>query len=285
MKHYTDYTTEELDSLYTQISETAQDMIYGGVTKDEVVSVSKLLGIPIDKWDILDTLVIETILGIVSSASFTTEVNARLQIDEITAQKISDYLDDKIFSLLRDESIDNYSPDTSKNIEPGEQAIYDTSMARLSNDPYREELGVKNTSGATPITKEKLELVDELFAHKDTTAHGVGSSSTPITAPPPASDVIITKDTLLKMEGVLPKETPADTAVTSPSKVVTVESTPMVEQPNSPLRKNEVILNVSPGSTPGMLTLTFSKKPTAETLAVDTAIKNDYSKDPYRELL
>lgn len=165
MKHYIDYTTEELDTLYANLSETAQDFVYGDIAGEEVSIIGKKTGLHLDKWEDLNTLVIETILGIVPSGMFASEVSTRLgTTPEITSEIVS-HMDENIFSVMRDESIEGYAETNEKNISVG--AIYDEAQDVISDstktDPYRESADLPHTRGPV-ITEEKLHIVDELFA-------------------------------------------------------------------------------------------------------------------------
>ena len=164
MKRYIDYTEKELDELYANLGEVAQDFVYSDIIKDEVAAVGKETGLHIDKWEALDTLVLETILGIVPASLFKAEAQNRLgAAPEVTAAIVA-HMDSEIFSIIRDESVADYSQENTKNVGvPGAGAIYDDAMGSLSTDPYRENIGGGHNT-APVITEEKLHLVDELFA-------------------------------------------------------------------------------------------------------------------------
>jgi hypothetical protein len=164
MKRYIDYTEKELDELYANLSEVAQDFVYSDIIKDEVATIGKETGLHIDKWEALDTLVLETILGIVPASLFKAEVQNNLGASPEVNTAIVAHMEEEIFSIIRDESVSDYSQENSKNIStPGAGAIYDDSMGSLSTDPYRENVGGGHNN-APVITEEKLHLVDELFA-------------------------------------------------------------------------------------------------------------------------
>ncbi len=163
MKHYIDYTEQELDELYAKLSEVAQDFVYSDIIKDEVANVGKETGLHIDKWEALDTLVLETVLGIVPASMFKSEVQNRLGTTSEITTAIVAHMDAEIFSVIRDESVSEYSDINDSNISPQSAgAIYDNALDSLS-DPYRENVGGSHNN-APVITEEKLHLVDELFA-------------------------------------------------------------------------------------------------------------------------
>jgi hypothetical protein len=156
------HTEQELDELYAKLSETAQDFIFGGVISEEVANIGKETGLHLDKWQLLDTLVLETILGIVPSSMFASEVARRLGTDSATTQSIVSHMDDEIFSVIRDESVAGYAETNEKNINNG-GAIYDEAQDDIARDPYREDADIPHSRGPV-ITEEKLHIVDELFA-------------------------------------------------------------------------------------------------------------------------
>lgn len=162
MKPYSEYTDEELDELYANLSEVAEAFVYSDQIKEEVATVGKLTKLHIDKWEALDTLILETILGIVPSIKFMPELMRRLGVDADQAEGIASYLDETIFSVIREESIASYNETTAKNSH-AVKAIYDETSILKPSDPYRESL--PPYSGAGPvITEEKLHIVDQLFA-------------------------------------------------------------------------------------------------------------------------
>jgi hypothetical protein len=165
MKQYNDYTEIELDELYAKLPEVAQDFVYGDIIAEEVANVGKETGLHLDKWQSLNTLVLETLLGIVPSSVFGAEVERRLGTTPDVTEKIVTHMDDEIFSVVRDESVENYSETNEKNVSTG--AIYDEAQdglgANQQSDPYRESADLPHTRGPV-ITEEKLHIVDELFA-------------------------------------------------------------------------------------------------------------------------
>ena len=164
MKRYDDYTEKELDELYANLSEVAQDFVYSDIIKEEVAAIGKETGLHIDKWELLDTLVLETILGIIPSSLFKAEVQNRLGATGDITSAIVAHMDSEIFSVIRDESVAEYSVENERNSNPAAPgAIYDNALDTLSTDPYRENVGGGHNN-APVITEEKLHLVDELFA-------------------------------------------------------------------------------------------------------------------------
>jgi hypothetical protein len=90
------------------------------------------------------------------------ELMRRLGVDPDQAEGIASYLDETIFSVIRDGSIASYNETNEKNIPPFRDIYDETNMIKTS-DPYRE--GLPLYSGAGPvITQEKLHIVDQLFA-------------------------------------------------------------------------------------------------------------------------
>ena len=165
MKYFNDYTTAELDELYSKLSEVAQDFVYSDIIAEEVANVGKETGLHLDKWQSLNTLVLETLLGIVPSSEFQSEVARRLSTTPEITSAIVTHMDDEIFSVVRDESVEEYAETNEKNISVG--AIYDEAQDVIGDirktDPYRESSDLPHTRGPV-ITEEKLHIVDELFA-------------------------------------------------------------------------------------------------------------------------
>ncbi|MEN9852224.1 MAG: hypothetical protein RI996_167 [Candidatus Parcubacteria bacterium] len=289
MKQYIDFTTEELDNLYAKLSEVAQDFVYSDIIKEEVSIIGKEIGLPIDKWEILNNLIIETILGIVSAAAFQKEVSSRLNIDAAQTQMIVDHMDTEIFSVIRDESIGEYEEDKSKNSNiAGVGAIYDESMSGIITDPYREDIG--SMSHGPLITEDKLHLVDELFAPYHPKVRELTPADGSVRVQPAdspyiphlfgggadmieKSPVIITKATLLAAENAnkptqttveikdaAPTHTPAQTQthteVQEQVLPITEKHTELPE--NNPVH-DKIQITVKKSTTPGMIQLIVSK--------------------------
>lgn len=178
MKFFNDYTTQELDELYANLSEVAQDFVYGGVIAEEVSLVCKETGLHLDKWQLLETLVLETLLGIVPSSMFAGELARRVQTTPEIINTLVAHMDSEIFSVIRDESVADYADTNEKNVSQNtDNAIYDEAQDDIVNsinnknpasvDPYREnsDISTEGVRGRGPvITEEKLHIVDELFA-------------------------------------------------------------------------------------------------------------------------
>ena len=203
MKKYSEYSEKELDELYSKLSETAQDFIYSDVIKDEVTTIGKEIGLSIEYWEKLDALIIETILGVVPSSMFRSEVSNRLYTTPINTDKIVAHMEENIFSVIREDSIDDYSASNEKNIEVFQNAIYDESLDDLTLDPYREVVGGSQNSSSPIITDEKLRIVDDLFApYKPSpkSKKAIYEKNIRVELNPTKPDTaIITKETLAKL--------------------------------------------------------------------------------------
>jgi hypothetical protein len=300
MKKYLDYTEKELDELYVNLSEVAQDFVYSDIIKEEVANIGQKTGLHIDKWELLDTLVLETILGIVPSSLFKAEVQSKLGTTSEITSAIVTHMDEEIFSIIRDESVADYSQENSKNIStPGAGAIYDDSMGSLSTDPYRENVGGGHNN-APVITEEKLHLVDELFAARgpkikeltpsdgsvrvptEESRHVPELFQSQINIPESPSAGVITKASLEaednlgsspfagadKMEGLLKYLPPID--VLSTQSVVSTSDT-MRQSParfENQVQKNNITIHIEKSNVPGKVKLHISKAAAVSSLKI-----------------
>jgi hypothetical protein len=254
MKHYTDFTAQELDELYAGLSEASQDFVYGDIIKNEVADIAKQVGLHIDKWSVLNVIVLETILGIIPSSLFRSEVLNQLDVTPEIADNIVAHFENQIFSVIRDESISEYEDQDTKNQNISDVgAIYDEAIDNIENDPYRESIG--DMRSGPLITEDKLHLVDELFAPHHPKVKELTPADGSVRVQPAdslhiphlfgeqkvakePSSMIITKSSLLASEGV---STPTENKANTPAEPVRI---PVISQsevaPRTETKKLEV---------------------------------------------
>ena len=159
MKKYSDYTNEELNRLYDDLSEDLQVVMYGRAIPEAVQEAGKAAGLHIDQMGELSSVLIETILGIVPASLFRDEVVGRVKTDAVQTSLVVDKMNELIFNEIREDLIDQ----KYQNKEDG--VIYDESENSIEEkivDPYRETF--TPIPGSTNlITEDKLHLVDEIF--------------------------------------------------------------------------------------------------------------------------
>jgi hypothetical protein len=161
MKDYKDYTEEELDALYDNLSEELQYVLYGDTISETLLEVRTKVGVPFDVLGELEFIITKTILGIIPASLFRSQVVELMHTDPVQTSLIIDIVNKNIFNDIRDALI-------NRNAKKEEDAIYDEALDELGvgslrkKDPYREDW--LETSASSPlITEDKLGLVDEIW--------------------------------------------------------------------------------------------------------------------------
>jgi hypothetical protein len=109
----------------------------------------------------LNSVLIETILGIVPASLFRQEIVERVKTDAVQTSLVVDKINELIFNEIREDLIDQ------KYQEKEEGVIYDESenaVEKINIDPYREAASIPGSTNL--ITEDKLHLVDEIFGRE-----------------------------------------------------------------------------------------------------------------------
>jgi hypothetical protein len=161
MKDYKDYTEEELDSLYDNLSEELQYVLYGDTISETLLEVLTKVGTPLDVLGELEFIITKTILGIIPASLFRSQVVELMHTNPVETSLIIDIVNKNIFNDIRDSLI-------HRGEKKEAEAIYDEALDELeesrrgTKDPYREDW--LEDSRSTPlITEDKLGLVDEIW--------------------------------------------------------------------------------------------------------------------------
>lgn len=302
---------DEYDELYEKLPEEVGFVLYGDTLPLCAAALQKNFGVYVDKLAPINTLIIDTLLGLCPASEFKSEL-LKIGIDSEKAEKITTFIDTEVFAQIQDYLVDQYA-------EKNEEATYSYDEEEI--DPYRESVPI--IPGRGPIIEsEHLEpnkehILDEMFAShapkiKELTPED-GAIVRPLDETPEHKD-------LFKEEAELPPETvietpteqsnfrekmlsrrkmqTSDTFVGKEEFEATVEANAKPEiNTTIPVTPKKIVLEVSktPKDTnetsankkPAIISLIVSKKSQAVTTTTQTETKNpdktEYTLDPYRE--
>lgn len=151
-------TADEYDSLYDRLPEEVGFVMYGDTLPDAIRVLQKDFAVYVDKLAPINTLIIDTLLGLCPATEFKNELLI-IGLDPKKAEEVTAYIDEHIFSQIQDYLVDQYAEKTEE---------VDLSYEEQELDPYRESVPI--IPGRGPIIEsEHLEpskehILDEMFA-------------------------------------------------------------------------------------------------------------------------
>lgn len=109
--------TDEIDKKFRSLPEEIQNIIYSPETANSVQSIGEKYNLHIDKMDKLILATEDVMAGDVSSEEFISHIKKELEIDQETANKIGQEINQQVFESIRD-AIKSLSNKTEVEEEP-----------------------------------------------------------------------------------------------------------------------------------------------------------------------
>lgn len=197
---------DEYDGLYNKLPEEVAFILYGDAIPNAVQIIQKRHALHLDVLGPINTLIIDTLLGLCPAAEFESEI-IKIGIEAGKAAEITTYVNAEIFSQIQTYFIGQY---TDKNQES------ESSFEEVELDQYRESVPI--IPGRGPIIEsEHLEaskehILDEMFAAhtpkiKELTPED-GAIIKPLDETPQHSDLLTSVEVTKKEPEAIQEEIP-----------------------------------------------------------------------------
>lgn len=291
---------EKYDELYDNMSDDISNIVYSDILPNTLLGLRNEHDVSIDILGDIQTLVVDTLLGLCPTADFKAEL-LTLGLPREKVGEVIEYLDDNIFSALRESQVDEYS------YEEGE--IPATQYRETAQDSYREAIPLIKTSAPT-IQNEHLEagkehILDEMYSDfspkiKELTKED-GSVVNPLDETPHHSDMFEEEKAENKEEKKEEESLISNLTHRFFTKKESVDVTEELKEHLDTVEKPEIEIKIEDTTRKPVITLQISKDTNSsqsvspQKISIEVKPKNvtsqeaggseSYKIDPYREVL